>query len=289
MDAVYYELRVSGGELAALRDLAFELGALAVQEDRDTLILRDEIKENLELIAFGLREFCSRLGWEIKSDITERENRDWIGEYKKGVKPIAAGKFYARPSWEAKKDGYIDLLIEPALAFGSGHHESTNSCLQLISRHFSDSVATEKNALDVGCGSGILSIALAKLGFKTDACDTDSQAIEATLDNASKNGVELNRVFCGSIAQMDNSSVATKNKKSLDSKKYDLVVANIIADVILMLAIDLKNCVKNGGFLILSGILDRYEGRILEAFGELKMVEKMAQNEWMSFIFKKGN
>ena len=185
---------------------------------------------------------------------------------------MAVGKFYVRPSWceRSQDSALIDLLIDPALAFGSGHHESTNMCLALLS----ELTCAGMSALDVGCGSGILSIALAKLGCVTDACDTDEQAVQSSQKNAELNGVKFNQIWTGSVANLD--------------KKYDVVVANIIADVILMLKNDLINLLKEGSYLVLAGVLDKYETRILEAFSSLKPVENQTKNEWKSFVFQKA-
>ena len=131
-----------------------------------------------------------------------------------------------------------------------------------------------KSALDVGCGSGILSIALAKLGCVVDACDTDEQAVQSSQKNAELNGVKFNQIWTGSVANLD--------------KKYDIVVANIIADVILMLKNDLINLLKESSCLVLAGVLDKYETRILEAFSSLKLVESQTKNEWKSFVFQKA-
>ena len=124
------------------------------------------------------------------------------------------------------------------------------------------------------CGSGILSIALAKLGCVTDACDTDEQAVQSSQKNAELNGVKFNQIWTGSVANLD--------------KKYDIVVANIIADVILILKNDLINLLKESSCLVLAGVLDKYETRILEAFASLKLVESQTKNEWKSFVFQKA-
>ena len=214
----------------------------------------------------------------MEISIEKKPNLDWINEYKKGVEPIAVGRFFVRPSWYEKADlkdengkDLIDIIIDPALAFGSGHHESTNMCLNLISKYAD--VNSQKTALDVGCGSGILSVALAKLGIKVSSCDTDEQAVYATEQNAKKNGAEIDEIWVGSISNLTNS--------------YDLVVANIIADVILMLQNDLKKSVKKGGILILSGILEKYLDRIKNSFSELNLLEVKQKNEWVSLVFKK--
>jgi len=272
----FYELEVlCSQELRELfEDLVFSLGVTCTQETTGGFIIRDE--DELDEVEFGLREYAkslqNALGREIEFKITksQKENKDWLNEYKKNVRPIQIGKFYIHPSWEDSKSGFENIIIDPALAFGSGHHESTSACIEYLQKY----AASGMSALDVGCGSGILSIALAKLGCVTDACDTDEQAVQSSQKNAELNMVKFNQIWTGSVANLD--------------KKYDVVVANIIADVILMLKNDLINLLKEGSYLVLAGVLDKYETRILEAFSLLKLVESQTKNEWKSFVFQKA-
>lgn len=272
----FYELEVlCSQELRELfEDLVFSLGVTCTQEIAGGFIVRDE--DELDEVEFGLQEYAkslqNALGREIEFKITksQKENKDWLNEYKKNVRPIEIGKFYIHPSWEESKGGFENIIIDPALAFGSGHHESTSACIECLQKY----AANGMSALDVGCGSGILSIALAKLGCVTDACDTDEQAVQSSQKNAKLNGVKFNQIWTGSVANLD--------------KKYDVVVANIIADVILMLKNDLINLLKEGSYLVLAGVLDKYETRILEAFSSLKLVESQTKNEWKSFVFQKA-
>lgn len=272
----FYELEVlCSQELRELfEDLVFSLGVTCTQETAGGFIIRDE--DELDEVEFGLQEYAKSLqdalGREIefKTTKSQKENKDWLNEYKKNVRPIEIGKFYIHPSWEEFKDGFENIIIDPALAFGSGHHESTSACIEYLQKY----ATIGKSALDVGCGSGILSIALAKLGCVVDACDTDEQAVQSSQKNAELNGVKFNQIWTGSVANLD--------------KKYDIVVANIIADVILMLKNDLINLLKESSCLVLAGVLDKYETRILEAFSSLKLVESQTKNEWKSFVFQKA-
>jgi len=272
----FYELEVlCSQELRELfEDLVFSLGVTCTQETAGGFIIRDE--DELDEVEFGLREYAkslqNALGREIEFKITksQKENKDWLNEYKKNVRPIEIGKFYIHPSWEESKDRFENIIIDPALAFGSGHHESTSACIEYLQKY----ATIGKSALDVGCGSGILSIALAKLGCVVDACDTDEQSVQSSQKNAELNGVKFNQIWTGSVANLD--------------KKYDIVVANIIADVILMLKNDLINLLKESSCLVLAGVLDKYETRILEAFSSLKLVESQTKNEWKSFVFQKA-
>ena len=272
----FYELEVlCSQEFRELfEDLVFSLGVTCTQETAGGFIIRGE--DELDEVEFGLQEYAKSLQNALEREIefkitkSQKENKDWLNEYKKNVRPIQIGKFYIHPSWEESKNGFENIIIDPALAFGSGHHESTSDCIEYLQKY----AANGMSALDVGCGSGILRIALAKLGCIPDACDTDEQAVQSSQKNAELNGVKFNQIWTGSVANLD--------------KKYDVVVANIIADVILMLKNDLINLLKEGSYLVLAGVLDKYETRILEAFSSLKPVENQTKNEWKSFVFQKA-
>ena len=285
MKDFFYEMIVKSANASELfKSFAFELGVTCVEEDGDRFIIRDE--EDLQNLKFAFEEFKKGLARSLNLDadlqieISKKPNIDWIEQYKKGVAPVAVGKFYVRPSWcERSQDpALIDLLIDPALAFGSGHHESTNMCLALLSELARDGMS----ALDVGCGSGILSIAMKKLGAKVSACDTDEQAVTATQQNAEKNGVQIDKIWLGSV-----SSLNEQSSSAAAQPQFDLIVANIIADVILILSADLKKALKPGGKLVLSGILEKYKDRIEQAFSDLNFVQMKKQNEWLSFVYER--
>lgn len=268
----FYELTVvSKSSCELLRDLVFSFGITCIEEIKDGFIIRDE--NELDEIEFGLKEFAKKLeelgrNVDLKINLQTKENKDWINEYKRNIKPILIDKIYIHPSWEEPKEGFTNIIIDPALAFGSGHHESTNACVGFLQKY----AKSDMKAIDVGCGSGILSIVMAKLGCVVDACDTDEQAVDSSRQNADLNGVKINKIWTGSISNLD--------------EKYDVVVANIIADVILILKNDLIKLLQNGSYLILAGVLDRYKERILDAFSSLKLVESKSENEWSSFVFQ---
>ena len=285
MKDFFYEMIVKSVNASELfKSFAFELGVTCVEERGERFIIRDE--EDLQNLKFAFEEFKKALARSLNLDadlqieISKKQNKDWLDEYKKGVAPVAVGKFYVRPSWcERSQDrALIDLLIDPALAFGSGHHESTNMCLALLSELARDGMS----ALDVGCGSGILSISMKKLGAKVSACDTDEQAVSATRQNAEKNGVQIDKIWLGSV-----SSPNEQGSSAAVQPQFDLVVANIIADVILILSADLKKALKPGGKLVLSGILEKYKDRIEQAFSDLNFVQMKKQNEWLSFVYER--
>ena len=290
MKDFFYEMIVKSANASELfKSFAFELGVTCVEERGERFIIRDE--EDLQNLKFAFEEFKKGLARSLNLDadlqieISKKQNKDWLDEYKKGVAPVAVGKFYVRPSWcERSQDpALIDLLIDPALAFGSGHHESTNMCLALLS----ELARAGMSALDVGCGSGILSIAMKKLGAKVSACDTDEQAVAATQQNAEKNGVRIDQIWLGSVSSLGEQASSLSERALCKDAQFDLVVANIIADVILILSADLKKALKSGSKLVLSGILEKYKDRIEQAFSDLNFVQMKKQNEWLSFVYER--
>jgi len=211
------------------------------------------------------------LGDSIDMDYTleEKENQDWIQKYKDSIEPIEAGKFYIYPSWyEAKKD-FINIKIDPALAFGSGHHATTFSCLEAVSSY----VKKDDAVIDVGCGSGILGLAAKKLGAHIELCDTDPISVGSCKENFALNGEQHDALWEGSIDKTD--------------KTYDIVIANIIADVLRFISKDLKNATKEGGYLILSGILDKKEELVKESFTDLTLEKRTLKDEWVTLVYKK--
>lgn len=202
------------------------------------------------------------------------QNKDWIAEYKQSIQPIACGRFYIRPSWHEANSAYENLIIDPSLSFGSGHHATTAMCISML-----DGIElNKKTMLDVGCGSGILSLVAAKLGAFVYACDTDIQACTQSAKNFQINNLTYKHIWQGSMQSIEQFEVP---------KEYDCICANIVSSVILLLQKDFILRLKQGGILILSGILQEHEKRILENFKALSLVEKKQIDEWLCFKFIK--
>ena len=238
----------------------------AIEEIDGTLIARSE--DDLSDVEEGILQFAKALDIVCKTTHTKKENIDWIKQYKESVKSVEIGNFYIRPSWEEKKENKIDIIIDPALSFGSGHHETTSSCIKAIDTYIKE----KSSVLDVGTGSGILAIAAAKKNCLVAICDTDEVCIKDTASNFKLNGVNFEHSWIGSA-----------NKAKM---KYDVVIANIVADVLAMIAKDLKNCLNENGILIISGILDKHIDRVLNKFKDLEQLELIHKNEWVTIVFK---
>ncbi|EAK0876902.1 50S ribosomal protein L11 methyltransferase [Campylobacter coli] len=276
MQKFYYELFLEIQEQYKnlLLDFVFDLGVEAIEEKDNGIYIRSN--ENLEDLAWAIEIFAQKLSQklDLKEDILlhktieKKENKDWVEEYKKGIKPITIDNIYIHTTWQEEKENYLNIKINPALAFGSGHHESTYCCVKFLQKFAKNNL----RALDIGCGSGILAIAMAKLGSKVEICDTDDLAVKSALENAELNNVNFTKAWHGSVDKAEG--------------LYDLVVANIIADVILILEKDIKKHLEDNAILILSGILDKYKTRIKEKFQDLELIDEMQINEWCSLVYK---
>lgn len=276
MQKYYYELTIKPSLYYELfLDLVSSLSGEAIEELDETIIVRSE--DELDNIKQGVEAFTKELSLafetQIECEITldKKENQDWIQLYQQSVQPIEVGEFYIYPSWNEPKKDKINILIDPSLAFGSGHHETTNECLNAIGRY----VKKDQEICDVGTGSGILAIAAAKLGAAVDICDTDPVSVEDSLKNFESNKVKPNEYWEGSA-----------NKAS---RQYDLVIANIVADVITLISKDIKKITKNNGIMILSGIMEQHKQKVLNRFTDCEIIEELQQNEWVTLVVKKGN
>jgi len=270
----YYELTITLKNedfVEFIADFVANIGGDGLEIGTNSIIVRSE--NNLAFLQEGVESLVASLGgaMDIEYKMEEKENVDWIATYQNSIEPIEAGKFYIYPSWyEAKKDK-INIKIDPALAFGSGHHATTFSCLDAIGMY----VKEEHRVLDVGCGSGILGLACRKLGATVDLCDTDPISVDSTEKNFALNSAEYEELWEGSANQAQG--------------EYDVVIANIIADVLKFIVHDLKRAMKEDGRLILSGILDKKEAQVTEVYADLELVERKQKDEWVTLIYKKYN
>jgi len=268
----YYELTITLENedfVEFLADFVANISGDGLEIGRNTIIVRSE--NSLSDVEDNINSLLGTLGGniEISYKMEEKENKDWIASYQNSIEPIDTGKFYIYPSWYEAKKGKINIKIDPALAFGSGHHGTTFSCLDAIGTYVKES----NRVLDVGCGSGILGLACTKLGAKVDLCDTDPISVDSCEQNFALNGAEYEELWEGSANQARG--------------EYDVVIANIIADVLKFIVHDLKRATKENGVLILSGILDKKEQQVTEVYSDLKLLERKQKDEWITLVYKK--
>jgi ribosomal protein L11 methyltransferase len=200
---------------------------------------------------------------------------DWANNWKKYYKPTKVGeKIIVKPIWEEYNPQGEELVIEldPGMAFGTGTHETTRMCIQSLEKY----VKEDSTVFDVGCGSGILAIAAAKLGSKMAVgVDLDPVAVESAKENVGYNNLENIQILYGNLVEV------------IDGKA-DIVVANIIAEVICILTEDVKRVLSNNGYFITSGIIhDRVDmvTKKLEETG-FEVVEINKDGEWNCIVAK---
>ncbi|MDD2651716.1 MAG: 50S ribosomal protein L11 methyltransferase [Sulfurimonas sp.] len=275
MQEYYFELIVNVSSHHDLfSDFLADTLPVGFEETDGGFIIRSE--DELDTIVWGLEQFREALqkatgeNIELECKQEKLKNSDWVKVYQESIQPLVIDKFYIHPTWDAPNPELVNIAIDPALAFGTGHHPTTASALRAISKY----VKKGDRVLDVGCGSGILGVAALKVGALVDACDTDIACVENSQLNSDLNEVKFEHLWEGSCA--------------LASGKYDVVVANIVADVLIFIANDLKSVVKEGGILILSGILEKYEAKVLKFYQGFEILEKIAQDEWVTLILKQG-
>ena len=270
-DKSYYELtiRLDSEYIEFIADYIANIYADGLEIGEEHIIVRSE--KDLSFVQDAVESLVATLGSviDISFELVEKKNRDSIKEYQDSIQPIDVGKLYIYPSWYRSKEGKINIKIDPALAFGSGHHATTYSCLEAIG----SIIKGEERVLDVGCGSGILGLASRKLGALVELCDTDPLSVESTKENFILNEALYGKIWVGSADKAEG--------------KYDVVIANIIADVLKIIASDLKRSTKSGGTLILSGILDTKLPLVLSSYEDLKLIEQKQKDEWVTLIYHK--
>ena len=215
----------------------------------------------------------------------ETEDVDWINNWKKYFHKFKVDDILIVPSWEKVEDrdgaGMV-LHIDPGTAFGTGMHETTQLCMRQLKKV----VTPQTQLLDVGTGSGILSIVALKLGAgHAVGTDLDPCAVDAVKDNLSANGVPESSMDMVLGNLIDD----PKTQALVGYEKYDVVTANILADVLVALAPHIVPAMKHGGILIMSGILDEREKDVEQAARKtgLQIVEVTHQNEWVCVTAKK--
>lgn len=227
-----------------------------------------------EAVAF-LSERYNAEGIEHNIELLDCAEEDWRNNWKKYFNPIPVGeKLLIRPSWRDDYDAGSRkvLSIDPGLAFGTGGHETTRLCLEMCEKYLKDG----DSVLDVGCGSGILGIATLLLGAKNAVgVDIDEVAVRTAKENAAINGVgDRFTAICGSFTDKVEG-------------KYDIVLANIVADAIMFLSEGIKDFMKSDAVYVMSGIIDtRAEEVKMSVSRHFDIIEEHLENGWACFAAK---
>ena len=217
------------------------------------------------------------IGEFFKIETTTIKDSDWENSWKDYFDILNIGeKFVIVPTWreyENEENKYV-INIDPGMAFGTGGHETTSLCIKNLEKY----VKPHDNIIDVGCGSGILSIAASYLtDGEIKAVDLDKLAVDVSHENFALNNLE-NRIT------VEEASLLTK-----ETKKYNVIVANILAHIIELMLDDAYKLLEDGGYYITSGIIKDKKDELLEKMLErgFKLVEETSDNEWYSFVVTK--
>jgi ribosomal protein L11 methyltransferase len=251
-----------------------------LDSDEDNEAVLERVREELE----DLKSFTD-IG---EGTITESqtEDKDWINNWKQYWHTFSIGDLFIKPTWEAETEemkGHPVLSIDPGTAFGTGSHETTRMVIRQLQKY----VKSGDEVLDVGCGSGILSVVALKYGAKHAlGTDLDPNAIVSSNENAQQNGVNPSdlEVIEGNI--IDDKAVQDR----CGYECYDIVCANILADVLIPLSAEITKHMKHGAYFITSGIIDTKENEVADVFNandELEIVEINHDGEWVNITARR--
>lgn len=241
----------------------------------------------LKKVKVGLEELRNMV--EVGSGVissSETEDLDWINNWKQYFSSFTIEDILIKPTWEELKEEDKDkflIEIDPGISFGTGKHETTQLCIKQLCKYVR---GKQPKVLDVGCGSGILSIVALKLGArKVVGTDLDADCMISTKENMAVNHLpkELGTFYVGNLID------DVELQKTVGTEEYEIVVANILADVIIPMAPVIPDRLKKGGYFITSGIIDFKENEVKEAIVKagLEIVEINHQGEWVNITARK--
>lgn len=275
----YYEIsiRASKESREAVANRIMEMGSSGIFDNEGMMVAYFEDRGEIEQIAEGLRLFSevlrsSGLDPDFSFDYRLLPGRDWNENWKKNFAPIDVGdSLTIVPSWLEGTTGRTAIIIDPAMVFGTGYHETTRTCLSLIEKYCA---LTDKGSfLDVGTGTGVLAIGAARLGFDSVlAVDTDPMAVEAATGNAALNGLENVSVIQGEITAAGG--------------LFDFIAANLLSEILKEIANELACRLNPQGVAVLSGMMPGQDAGVLEAFKKegFDLIERIDTGSWVTLV-----
>ena len=278
----YLEITVTAAEESKEAVIHFmrEMGALGFIERDDSIVAYFEHAASAEDICSKIGRFeatltSSGLDPSLSFAYAVLPDRDWNDTWKKSFSPINVGRnLCIVPSWLDAETDRIPLIIDPGMVFGTGHHETTRTCLSLIEK--TAETGSKGRLLDVGTGTGILAIGAGLLGFaEVVAVDVDPLAVENAIRNAAANGLKNIEITRGDISMVTGS--------------FDVIVANLLSEILVDIAHDLVERLSFGGTAILSGLLAGQVDEVIDAMQAAGLVlwEKIIDGKWVSLVLRK--
>ncbi len=278
----YYEFTVNAPDESreAITNKLAEMGSTGFLEKEGKILAYFEKKVDIASLCVELALFrdvlkSSGLDPAFSFEYSFLPETDWNGNWKKNFSPIDIGEnLTIIPSWLKKDTDRIPIIIDPGMVFGTGYHETSQTCLTLIEKLSKGN--RKESCLDIGTGSGILAIGAAKLGFKhVTAVDIDPMAIDASMRN-----VDENRLTNVTIKEGDIHSV---------SGSFDLIVANLLSGILVDIAQEIVSRLNPGGTAILSGMLPGQENDVIKSFEKagLTLRETINNGKWVTLVFSR--
>jgi len=276
----YYEfnIEVPDESREALINMAYESGSLGVVETQNYLLIYFADHQGINKLIDDFASFKkvlkdSGLPHDFSFGYVYLSERDWNESWKKKFQPIDVGaNLTIIPPWEKSSAGRIDLVIDPGMAFGTGHHATTKTCLEVMERLAQQ--GGKARFLDVGTGTGILSIGAAKLGFReVVGVDIDPLAIDAARRNVDLNGLTQVTILEGTI--------------SVTEGIYDLIAANMMSEILIVIAPEISSRLQGNGSVVLSGMIIGQEDEVIAAMEKagLTFRERYYDNiRWVSLV-----